>query len=55
MSWSYRKDNYGSHAAALENCYGDTLVNNEELRLCVAQIKMAEARIDQIMEKLEDD
>lgn len=52
--WSYWRDKRGSHAEALESDYPELLGMSEELRLCVAQIRMGEARIDQIMRKLED-
>lgn len=53
--WRYWKEKYCSRVGALENQYPQTLRSHEELRMQVAAIKAAEARIDQIMEALQEE
>lgn len=52
--WDYWRTKYCSRVEALEETYPQLLSTNEELRIHVATIKAAEARIDQIMESRDD-
>ena len=53
--WSYWRDKRGSARDALENDYPELLGKSLLLRTALAQIRVAEAAIDQLMSQLEDD